>query len=34
MIKGADTLMIDKTQLKKENEHCYVKLALSINILN
>lgn len=27
-------LMIDKTQLKKENEHCYVKLALSVNILN
>ena len=34
MFQRADTLMVDKTPLKKENEHWYVKLALSINILN
>ena len=34
MFQRADTLTVDKTPLKKENEHWYVKLALSINILN
>ena len=34
MFQRVDTLMVDKTQLKKENEHWYVKLALLINIIS